>query len=830
MDPNLTCIDPNLLQLSQLLEEDEEVPPPIRTPSAADGGDKSAVEGKERIDDTAFSETVAAFSEAKKRLSEDDVLSRNAGVSEEKKPRLDIEGEKVEDLRPTVVFAASLTEAQARISEHENNFGVQFRRHKNPKNFGRSDWRSVLPKKKVYWEGESGNRVPFVKAAPDYCVYECQHGPDHDSSRKRKRKLKNNSEGTSFAITKKVGCPARIVLEEHIRFPEFRAGSDEVSARSLRDKLRKFFVVGKGEKLKGERRIKLTFVGDHNHDTGLCDGGHLPFTDEPFAMIKGNADPVMIDRIHQLVRQGCTRLKECQSRLHRFVVAELGGRGVVGPPSRKEVLNHMGIAKAQYAKLLSEQRPVLAFVEEWRDQHPCDLIFFRPHQAETEATTVSDASLSEETWSRIKQLEKEGAVFLMNEENQVLAFGRKLPPEYILPCGGGGGREMPKFEVTEVMSQGTKVPAKDIVLKEGITTAWPGNLVLDVVVEALDEKVDDVGEDGDPRDSLKQPGDTLLFVYQSAPERSALIRHGNGVFFLDLLCRAKRSNLAVYAVKVLDSGKNKERYGAFIVTQNDRHEESGLREALVLLRSRSSKEWNPAYCITTHALHVSAAVEAALPGCRAIIDRDSRVREWERWFSECPGGGGTSCSAEMSRLRKSVEALADATTIADCSERLTEAKACLSTVPSHSARAYWERTWLNRADRFADALCPISRLGASRSERRYIFLEKPAGVSLSKDEYYLSTRRVINFDRLVQKIVAEFSMSDRHESSSTTSVATSAFVGLGRDDEAAAAIESLKQIATVLTSGVSTEGASSVAVAKTVTDLMALLPKHGSKL
>lgn len=86
----------------------------------------------------------------------------------------------------------------------------------------------------------------------------------------------------------------------------------------------------------------------------------------------------------------------------------------------------------------------------------------------------------------------------------------------------------------------------------------------------------------------------------------------------------------------------------------------------------------------------------------------------------------------MSRLRKSVEALADATTIADCSERLTEAKACLSTVPSHSARAYWERTWLNRADRFADALCPISRLGASRSERRYIFLEKPAGVSLSK--------------------------------------------------------------------------------------------------
>ena len=91
-----------------------------------------------------------------------------------------------------------------------------------------------------------------------------------------------------------------------------------------------------------------------------------------------------------------------------------------------------------------------------------------------------------------------------------------------------------------------------------------------------------------------------------------------------------------------------------------------------------------------------------------------------------------SCSAEMSRLRKSVEALADASSIADCCERLTEAKACLSTVPSHSARSYWERTWLNRADRFADALCPINRLGTSRRERRYIFLDKPNGVSLSK--------------------------------------------------------------------------------------------------
>ena len=108
MDPNLRCIDPNLLQLSQLLEEDEEVLPPIRTlPVGADrsgGGNKSAVEGKGRIDDAALSQTFAAFSEAKKRPApEDNAISSNAAVSEEKKPRLDVEGEKVEYLRESAV-------------------------------------------------------------------------------------------------------------------------------------------------------------------------------------------------------------------------------------------------------------------------------------------------------------------------------------------------------------------------------------------------------------------------------------------------------------------------------------------------------------------------------------------------------------------------------------------------------------------------------------------------------------------------------------------------------------------------------------------------------
>ena len=99
-----------------------------------------------------------------------------------------------------------------------------------------------------------------------------------------------------------------------------------------------------------------------------------------------------------------------------------------------------------------------------------------------------------------------------------------------------------------------------------------------------------------------------------------------------------------------------------------------------------------------------------------------------------------------------------------------------------------------------------------------------------QDEYYLDTRRVIDFDRLVRTIVMGFSSKDLRKPSNSTSATTSTYAGTGRDDEAAAAIESLKQIVVALTSGVSTEGAPSVALTKTVGDLMALIPRQGKEL
>ena len=73
------------------------------------------------------------------------------------------------------------------------------------------------------------------------------------------------------------------------------------------------------------------------------------------------------------------------------------------------------------------------------------------------------------------------------------------------------------------------------------------------------------------------------------------------------------------------------------------------------------------------------------------------------------------------------------------------------------------------------------------------------------------------------------SSKDSRKTSNSTSATTSTYAGTGRDDEAAAAIESLKQILVALTSGVSTEGAPCVALTKSVGDLMAFLPRQGKE-
>ncbi len=96
----------------------------------------------------------------------------------------------------------------------------------------------------------------------------------------------------------------------------------------------------------------------------------------------------------------------------------------------------------------------------------------------------------------------------MNEANQVLAFGKKLPFLDGEASSHPEGDSQQWYEITEVMSEEAEIPNQGVVIREGARTCWPSKLVLDVVVEALDDKDDGLKAQYSPT------GENLLIVYQ----------------------------------------------------------------------------------------------------------------------------------------------------------------------------------------------------------------------------------------------------------------------------------------------------------------------------
>lgn len=372
MDTPLACIDPNLLQWNQLLEDDEPAPPPQPLESSATTSSSTpqpqslpssttedAETGSEfvifqSIDD-AFPEAAAksaledlpaaSTSSSSSSLSESVVKSLlRSGTYLLDKSALELEDEQKKDQ-----LVGNISEAEAFIRQ----LGTGFRKRKVPKNFGQSDWRSVAAKKKLYWDGA----VPYVKAAGDVCIYECHRGPDHDAGRKERRKLKTESKSRRLVTlkSKKNGCPARIVLEERVYFPQFKAKSEDnvkltTSMRAVRLHVKSLFDQNP-ESVEGVRKIHINLDGDHNHS-----GCHKA---------KGPSEELLwVDKIHDLVWTGVDKMPEVKSAL-----------GLHNKPG-KEITNHIDIAKNYMGNFFKQQEALQAYVAVKKEEDP--LLYFRP--------------------------------------------------------------------------------------------------------------------------------------------------------------------------------------------------------------------------------------------------------------------------------------------------------------------------------------------------------------------------------------------------------------------------------------------------------------------
>ncbi|XP_044176187.1 uncharacterized protein LOC114973334 [Acropora millepora] len=104
-------------------------------------------------------------------------------------------------------------------------------------------------------------------------IYDCRNGKDRKKAWKQKRKEMKQKEGDHHYTkrtkkmvqdTKKMGCPAQVIVREIMKFPQFQISTDSPKRRrKASERLREYFLEQKD--LTGERRfyIELPEVKDH---------------------------------------------------------------------------------------------------------------------------------------------------------------------------------------------------------------------------------------------------------------------------------------------------------------------------------------------------------------------------------------------------------------------------------------------------------------------------------------------------------------------------------------------------------------------------------------
>ncbi|XP_072022279.1 calcium-responsive transcription factor-like [Amphiura filiformis] len=144
--------------------------------------------------------------------------------------------------------------------------------------------------------------IPYLRVGTK--ILECHHGKDWKEAQKKRKKEKikqlpvdangcvQKKSRKPIQGTKKLDCPARLIVREVIKFPEFKVTDNTESRRKTSStKLRES--LGEPNPPKGERRfyIYLPTSEDHGntHDTGEDDG------------VRQRLDKRVIDKIHEVV-------------------------------------------------------------------------------------------------------------------------------------------------------------------------------------------------------------------------------------------------------------------------------------------------------------------------------------------------------------------------------------------------------------------------------------------------------------------------------------------------------------------------------------------------
>ncbi|XP_071530020.1 uncharacterized protein [Panulirus ornatus] len=108
--------------------------------------------------------------------------------------------------------------------------------------------------------------IPYILLGSK--LLECQYGIDRNVYQKQKHYARRNVEmlkikDRRLPISKKVNCPAKIIMKDTVKFPLFKVDKDTVNARRIKSLLLRLAL--KENRAEGERRIYIQLPAESDH-------------------------------------------------------------------------------------------------------------------------------------------------------------------------------------------------------------------------------------------------------------------------------------------------------------------------------------------------------------------------------------------------------------------------------------------------------------------------------------------------------------------------------------------------------------------------------------
>ncbi|XP_052227356.1 uncharacterized protein LOC127842079 [Dreissena polymorpha] len=269
----------------------------------------------------------------------------------------------------TVLFG-SLEECIKSLRDHEIQTNTRYTVGYSSKGFGkRSTGSNIVNNKRVQWL----NGKPFISLGLK--VYFCHHGKNYrPNNNARTPKEHGYSKGGRVRAqqTKKLGCPAKVLIKEGVMLPASHPIQDNTKAElaaSLID------LAATGEYTCCYYMCLPDLEKHKFHETGISSG------------LSQNIDRGLVHKINELVDEGVSDTDEMERRLRSHVLETEN----VTPaptskrffPNRNTIRNHMRNAEKTKQTSIDDETNLEGFLNRWKQDNTRDIVFLRK-KGETE--------------------------------------------------------------------------------------------------------------------------------------------------------------------------------------------------------------------------------------------------------------------------------------------------------------------------------------------------------------------------------------------------------------------------------------------------------------